>query len=582
MIQNISRPTKSEKPIKSVHLPLESGPNKEELNASDQEIQNVQNDFIVQKTSKRYLEKNLPQEEQSCTQELVPTNKKKTSKGRKKPSKKNIPKENPCQISDQDSTGREKTLIPFWNQFSKEVSTKLWLPTETDCVDLDSNSLNPFVSSMVQKSWFSIKILTKKKTPQSSKKTFWQSLPFLQQDIMVKDPTETKDSQDLITKEYYLRYNKEQKLKFTKWLGVYRFIYNKCLAHVKQKKKFNKAELRKLFIHNKPYEIENEWMLRESVYDFRDGALLNLEDNISSLSERLKVDDRYKNYKKKDLVLLAIEKLKYKSKKIEYKNNASVTILSKFWNPKTPRSFYYDLCSKKSIKCSHCLPNKVHHTLKLVRTKYGRYKLCEPIDLPVDNQDRKRKIVSIDPGSKIFLTCYDPDGNVIFIGKDDMQVIGRLLHYRKKLQSKKDLQKKRNKKYKMRRAIKRINEKLNNLIEDLHKKVSKFLCVNYTDIFIPKLNFHTMKKLGKVYKLKLASLRLCSFVDFLKHQATKYKCNVKVVTEEYTSKTCGKCGNIGSCDNKRMYNCKACKMSLNRDINGARNILIKELSNKDN
>lgn len=32
---------------------------------------------------------------------------------------------------------KEKNLKPFWNNLSREISKKLWLPTKTDCADCD-------------------------------------------------------------------------------------------------------------------------------------------------------------------------------------------------------------------------------------------------------------------------------------------------------------------------------------------------------------------------------------------------------------------------------------------------------------
>lgn len=51
-----------------------------------------------------------------------------------------------------------------------------------------------------------------------------------------------------------------------------------------------------------------------------------------------------------------------------------------------------------------------------------------------------------------------------------------------------------------------------------------------------------------------------------------------VTHEGYTSRLCSKCG----WDNKKLggahvFDCKQCKLSIGRDVNGARNILIKSL-----
>ena len=51
-----------------------------------------------------------------------------------------------------------------------------------------------------------------------------------------------------------------------------------------------------------------------------------------------------------------------------------------------------------------------------------------------------------------------------------------------------------------------------------------------------------------------------------------------IITEEYTSTTCGECGNLNlTLGSKKVYYCQHCKIIIDRDVNGARNILIKAL-----
>lgn len=54
------------------------------------------------------------------------------------------------------------------------------------------------------------------------------------------------------------------------------------------------------------------------------------------------------------------------------------------------------------------------------------------------------------------------------------------------------------------------------------------------------------------------------------------KREIHVVKEHYTSQACTKCGNCKKINGKT-YNCGKCGLSINRDINGARNILLKYL-----
>ena len=76
----------------------------------------------------------------------------------------------------------------------------------------------------------------------------------------------------------------------------------------------------------------------------------------------------------------------------------------------------------------------------------------------------------------------------------------------------------------------------------------------------------------------MVTLSHYKFKQTLKHQAAKHGCIVVDVTEEYTSKTCSKCGHIHKKlgGNKR-FTCTNCGHKLDRDLKGAFNILLKAL-----
>ena len=52
-------------------------------------------------------------------------------------------------------------------------------------------------------------------------------------------------------------------------------------------------------------------------------------------------------------------------------------------------------------------------------------------------------------------------------------------------------------------------------------------------------------------------------------------CHLKIKSEEYTSKCCGNCGILGDKYKHRIKMCENCNSQIHRDINGARNILLK-------
>ena len=74
---------------------------------------------------------------------------------------------------------------------------------------------------------------------------------------------------------------------------------------------------------------------------------------------------------------------------------------------------------------------------------------------------------------------------------------------------------------------------------------------------------------------------MLSFFKF--SQRLQYKCaargvNLIVVDEHYTSKVCSACGNYKrELKGEKIYYCKKCKNTIDRDVNGCRNIIMKEI-----
>src|SRR5947199_3511024 len=70
------------------------------------------------------------------------------------------------------------------------------------------------------------------------------------------------------------------------------------------------------------------------------------------------------------------------------------------------------------------------------------------------------------------------------------------------------------------------------------------------------------------------------FQQHLIHKVREYPwCRVIICTEEYTSKTCGRCGHVRQkLGGSKVFRCPNCTAELDRDINGARNILLRYLT----
>ena len=192
------------------------------------------------------------------------------------------------------------------------------------------------------------------------------------------------------------------------------------------------------------------------------------------------------------------------------------------------------------------------------------------------------KVCALDPGVRTFQTAVDSGGKVVEFGPADIGKIYRHCHHMDKLQGKITRTKSR-RKSKVKKAWYRSIRRLKGLVSEVHRKVAKFLCEEYDVIFIPVFNTKDMvrrveRKINSKTSRAMLTWSHYRFRQMLKAKAVVTGAFVKEVTEEYTSQTCTRCGNIKSNLGKsKIYRCSSCGLRVDRDENGARNILLKSL-----
>ena len=111
-------------------------------------------------------------------------------------------------------------------------------------------------------------------------------------------------------------------------------------------------------------------------------------------------------------------------------------------------------------------------------------------------------------------------------------------------------------------------------------KSVNMLTENYKTVVTTTFGVSDMvnKDKRKIKTDTVREMQLLSFDKFknkLVDRGERRGCDIKIVEEEYTSKTCGNCGTLGAPDKDRILRCKGCRKSQKRDVNGARNIMIK-------
>ena len=112
---------------------------------------------------------------------------------------------------------------------------------------------------------------------------------------------------------------------------------------------------------------------------------------------------------------------------------------------------------------------------------------------PMNESATDRKgIVAIDPGIRTFATCYDPAGKTAEWGRAP-RLLGWLSRKCDRMQTKATKLKGRRKR-RVRKAAEKIREKITNLVTELHRQFSLWLCRNYDVVILPRFRPSSIAK----------------------------------------------------------------------------------------
>jgi len=130
---------------------------------------------------------------------------------------------------------------------------------------------------------------------------------------------------------------------------------------------------------------------------------------------------------------------------------------------------------------------------------------------------------------------------------------------------------------------KKYNIKIKNLVDDMQWKIIKRLTENYKTILIGDMSSKEIYRQGNkildgLTKQAVMQLNYYTFSKRLEYKYTVANKKYREINERYTSKMCSVCGwyNKKLGGNKE-YKCEGCKLTMDRDVNGCRNIMVKGL-----
>lgn len=362
-------------------------------------------------------------------------------------------------------------------------------------------------------------------------------------------------------------------------MGATRFFYNKGVKYLNDNSEKNPSfiDLRKECLSSNKNLNEDEQWQSDIPYDTRQLALKDViaaraacvsnikNGNIDKFELKYKsrkmntwmchVDHRQIDFQRKKL---------FPSKKI---NNSFKVIRNdrKWWN-------------KQSF-------DKMNNDFVVILEKPDKYYICFSLERKKPNKiDNENKVISLDPGVRTFQTFYDPDGTSGKIGDNVVEKIERKALLIDKLKSLITKCKNKRKKHNMKRRCLKSITKIKNTTKNLHWQTVSFLVNNYDNIILPEFNVKNMieRKYRKIRSNSVRGMLGLSHYKFKEKLKTKCKelgINLLIVNESWTSKTCGRCGSLNmKLGGQKVYKCKKCNYNTDRDINGARNILLRTLN----
>jgi putative transposase len=196
-----------------------------------------------------------------------------------------------------------------------------------------------------------------------------------------------------------------------------------------------------------------------------------------------------------------------------------------------------------------------------------------------------QRVIALDPGIRTFMTGFDGNDFLEF-GNGDFARIAKLCVHLDALKSRHDLAKGfkfKRLRYKLRQAMEKLRTKIKNLRSECHKQVGSYLAKSYDVIVLPTFETSQMVvKNGRKLRSKTArAMMTWAFYQFsqtLQHLCNRYGSKLVRVTEEYTSKTCTKCGHVHhKLGSNKKFKCPTCGYEISRDFNGAVGIFLKAM-----
>lgn len=519
-------------------------------------------------------------------------------------------------MSVQELASSVKRCCPFWTHRCKEWSQKLWSPVVTASVDLPSSYWNGFSQEVVPSLPSFCKVMHLQN--QNSQMMSFPSFRFSVAEEMASEDTQPPEVMKTI--KLHLRLTPRQRRVIRSWEGAYRFTYNSVLDYIKQNPKTGKSELRDRFVtlkqNNKTLK-EIEKGNREALFgpsNFNPFLVNNpFLKNVPKALRQQAAYEAYTNFRTARKIGGTCDHKKKGESSWTIRLEDQVRLLRNHKvrlvmartraNKSPPMTFRYSPGHKNKLPVWLNPDEGEEEELRppcdaKIQMAYGEFYLLLSYKNPnIPFPGGTGHILSLDPGIRKFQVGYGTDGSAFVFGSKGLAGRFRRMqwykdHLRTRLRAKKTnpIRATGKTKKRIKRKINKIGRRMEDIRKDFHHKIANYMTRHYKAVVIGKLPKHIISRSkGLPASVKRAynamghyKFRNC-LLDKCKARGVAYV----EINESYTSKACTLCGTLNDvlgssetfcCVNSECSSRKSGCCKWDRDLNGARNILLKTIT----
>jgi transposase len=511
---------------------------------------------------------------------------------------------------------------PFWKPTYDELTTKLLLP-----IEIDPKIILIQKNKGVKKHIFITRRI-KVQDKDDSKSYFKLS----QSAVVDKWQNEVHKDNFLKTLKIKLKINTNKKMIFNEWFNTSNYVYNKTVSCINDGEPINFMKLRnKLVTANTKkndieyIKLENNMKLCKEEKKKQQKLLLKIPlseiNNITAV--KLLIQTAEETYQEEKLKLKLIRKTLKSSKNEEIReweidtpkeiragavNDVCKAFKTGQTNLKLGHIKHFSLGFRRKQETNKCLllPRSfikndngvlsiaptllkneseismgkktikkykdliIRHDCRLVKQK-NIFWLLIPIPMEIAEKKPPINYCGIDPGTKTFMTCFGNNGCIEY--KHNESVIDKLNNKISYITDRRRTDRGRVRKKK----VNRLEIRKANLIDELHWKTINSLLRKNDFIFYGDIKSHDIVKNGKNRTLNTSmnNLKFFKFKQRLLFKSIERGKKVYETREHYTTQTCSFCGSMYKPGLSRVYHCSKCEKNIGRDVNAAKNILMK-------